>query len=325
VRAPKAVIPTRAKQVDSQLVSESLDVLARHARSFRWAAVFLPPAARKDAAVLYAFLRNVDDAVDEAKCPSDASRELERLRTELTEPGPVSALSAAVLELAARRGFGLAPLLDLFEGMRTDLGPVRVQSASELELYCYRVAGTVGFMMTHILGVSNGAVARHAVSLGVAMQLTNICRDVLEDADRDRLYLPESYLSQGGGVRENLVGDIAAKTVEPATRDSLRRVVAQLLARAEELYDFASLGLGFLAFRSRIAVLLAALLYREIGRTLLAERGGDPLRGRVKVSFGRKLGLSCEAVLRVLISRLRLGKSVATSLGPDPFVGLPLP
>ena len=281
-----------------QVVLQSRDILSTHARSFRWASWFLPSDRRDDAAVVYAWCRLADDAVDEAVSAEAATDAVILLTAELTgerEPRPIP---AAFLEVCRRRGISVEPALELLKGCRSDLGDVRLESDEELLRYCYRVAGTVGLMMCGVLGVTERAAAAHAVDLGVGMQLTNICRDVLEDAQRGRTYLPASRLRAVGVTPESLLrGDADPEAVASVVRD--------LLALAERYYESGDLGMRFIPARSRVAILVAARVYRAIGAVLL-QRGGDALSGRVWVGVPGKLFESARALaacLRLAVSR----------------------
>ena len=257
------------------LVLDSRRVLSTHARSFRWAGALLDDERLDDAAVTYSFCRAVDDAVDEAETTQLARSRLGRLVAGLARPHAVGLLGA-YREVAKRRGFGLLPAWQLIDGVEGDLDGVRVADDDELIRYAYRVAGTVGLMMFGILGVSDPRARAHAVDLGVAMQITNICRDVLEDAERNRVYLPEDRLRAAGTDAEALVrGEAPASAVA--------EVVADLLALAERYYRSADAGMRYIPWRARLAIVVASRLYRAIGR-VLQRRGCDPMRGRVVVS-----------------------------------------
>jgi 15-cis-phytoene synthase len=139
----------------------------------------------------------------------------------------------------------------------------------------------------------------------MAMQLTNICRDVLEDAHRDRLYLPASVLARRIGDSSGLPLAIQKGLVLPRQRKAIVATVRRLLERADDLYTFASNGFRFIPLRSRIAVGIAAALYRAIGVKLLRRQGGDPLLGRVMVSLPAKIALAGAACASVLVSLFR--------------------
>lgn len=263
--------------IDPQLQAEAQRVLETHARSFRLAQPFLPKDARQDAALVYAFCRAVDDIADEH---GDA-RDLQRVQQELRGASPPRAIVAAYLDVAARRGIAPAAALDLVEGMLSDLDPrgVRVADDAALLHYCYQAAGTVGLMMAPLMGARHDAARAPAQALGDAMQLTNICRDVREDAERGRVYLPLSRLRAHGADHDDVL-----RGQKPA---AVFAVVRELLALAETLYARADEGLVLLPPRARFTTLLAKHLYRGIGRAVLA-RGEAALTSRTSVSsWGR--------------------------------------
>lgn len=258
------------------VTEESRAVLRKHGRSFALAGIFLPADQLDDAAVAYAFCRLVDDVVDEAPDAETARRDVTRVRAELTGEAPARPVVAAYIEMAARRGFPLQVAHDLIEGCVSDLGSVRVADDEELALYCYRVAGTVGLMMSGIMGVRDPAAVGPAKALGEAMQLTNICRDVLEDTHRDRCYLPETRLQSVGTSTGSVVDGTAAP-------DAVHAVVDALLDQAEMKYREAWRGMHFIPWRPRLAIHVALRVYRQIGVRLRRVHGGNPLHGRTIV------------------------------------------
>ena len=166
--------------------------------------------------------------------------------------------------LALMHECGIEPgiVRELIAGMASDAETVRVADEAELLRYCYRAAGTVGLMMCRVLDAPEPAAAAHAVDLGIAMQLTNLCRDVSADARMGRRYLPAS-----------LVGDIAPTELiepSPALQPALRAAVARLLALAETYYASGEAGLPFLPVRARAGILVAGRVYRAIGHRLVA-------------------------------------------------------
>lgn len=281
----------------AMVVASSHQVLTTHARSFSLASVFLSPERRNDAAVLYAFCREADDAVDEAPTRAAALRALESVETGLRHPGAGPAICAALHEVADRRGMDLTPAQQLIDGMRGDLDEVRLQSDRELIRYCYHAAGTVGLLMCAILGVHQRDALAHAVDLGVAMQLTNICRDVAEDAARGRVYLPEDRLRRAGTSS-------AALLAGTADREAVAAVVRDLLVLADAYYASADRGMRFIPGRPRLAIYVAARVYRAIGHRLRRTRQGDALAGRVFVPPFEKALLVCGATVLWLSSLL---------------------
>lgn len=299
-------------QPSSDVVQSAHRALHHHGRTFALASRFLPASSRDDAAVLYALCRLIDDLADEApdaqKAHLDLTALLAYLRAHAGDaptPNPsedeldqllglpgTAALVNAWLEVARRRGIPLYPLEALVAGVLTDTGPVQVADDRELLTYCYRVAGTVGLLMCGVLDVRDTDSLPLAVELGIAMQLTNICRDVLEDAGRGRVYLPADRLRAAGTSPEALLrGDAEPRAVS--------MVVADLLHLADQRYARGEQGLIYLPARCRFAIRAAARMYRSIGVRLL-HQGANPLNGRTVVPWhGKAVGLA-DAAFRTL-------------------------
>ncbi len=283
----------------AQVIAESREVLAAHARTFQLAGRFLGPARRDEAAVVYAFCRLVDDLVDEARDLASGSAALSEVEAELRGQSRARPLVAVFAELMDEYGVDRGVALELIAGVRSDSGPVALADDAALLRYCYQVAGTVGLMMCGVLGVRDPVAAPFALDLGVAMQLTNICRDVAEDARRGRVYLPAHRLTRAGtGPGDLLGGD--------APRPAIAGVVLDLLDLADRHYASADLGMRFIPWRSRMAILVAARVYRAIG-LVLRRRGGDAMAGRAVVSTLEKLGWSGVALARFALGLLPVG------------------
>jgi phytoene synthase len=191
--------------------------------------------------------------------------------------------------LALMRECGIEPgiVRELIAGMASDAEVVRVADEAELLRYCYRAAGTVGLMMCRVLDAPEPAAAAHAVDLGIAMQLTNLCRDVAADARMGRRYLPAS-----------LVGDVAPDALiepSPALQPALRVAVARLLALAEVYYASGEAGLPFLPVRARAGILVAGRVYRAIGHRLAAAEHAY-WQGRAFVPDWRKATITLTAL-----------------------------
>ncbi len=268
-------------QVAPEVLRSSRATLARKARTFHFAAHLLPASVRDDAAVVYAFCRRVDDAADEATDPDTAARALDRLDAELRGDVPPGPLVAAFRETAARCDLPLDSAHELIVGVRSDLGEVRIEDDAELLRYCYRVAATVGLMMCGVLGVRCRDALPHAVDLGIAMQLTNIARDVAEDAANERIYLPAARLRAAGVDPAALL----AGTADPRRGAA---VVGDLLALADRYYRSADAGMRDIPWRPRQAILVASRTYRAIG-VELRRRACDTLAGRTVVGWPGKL------------------------------------
>lgn len=281
---------------EPRVLEASYLTLERKARTFSLASRLLPRRARDDAALVYAFCRLVDDTADEAVDRRAAAVELDRLLAELDGRRPARPLVGAFLDAAARLDLPLQAAAELIDGVRTDLGRVRIADDDELLRYCYRVAATVGLMMCAVLRVRDPAAHPHAVDLGVAMQLTNIARDVAEDARRDRVYLPTERLRRRGVEPGSLVD-------RSADRGQVAAVVLEVLDLADGYYRSADGGMRDIPWQPRQAILVASRVYRAIGVTL--RRGaGDALAGRTVVPLAGKLGWTARALLDGLHPRI---------------------
>ncbi len=285
-------------------------VLATHGRSFRWAQVFLPRQAAADAAALYAFCREVDDLADESPDPVVARAALGRLSLEvagLVEPGP---LVAALHDALGRSGGSNDPALALIRAVEGDLGPVSVPDDPALIAYAWGVAGTVGLLMGPILGAGSRDAAAAAEALGIAMQITNICRDVREDAERGRIYLPADRLRAAG---------LPAVTprVLLAHPEIVARVVGDLLDVADQWYARGRAGYPHLPWATRFAVVVAGALYRQIGVRLRREHGCNPLFGRTVVPVLERVGTVLASLGQLIPSRGRLPEPWAVAAPRD--------
>jgi len=230
-------------------------VIRRNSRSFSLAVRFLPSDLHQSITSLYAWCRTVDDTVDRADDTSQAMEQLDLLESDLTRMqnglAPVHPASRWIQPLVSEQRIQARHASELIEGMRMDLRKDPIHSNQQLDRYCYHVAGTVGLMITSLMGVRDVRAKRHAISLGIAMQLTNIARDVREDALLGRSYLPQ--------ITNPMTAD--PRDVQSAVRD--------LLKTAEIHYDAAISGLHYLPRRCQTAVYLALCLYRAIGREIL--------------------------------------------------------
>lgn len=249
--------PTRAQR-DALL--NAADTLRAKGRSFYWAGHLLNATHAARATRLYGFCRYVDDLADEATCVEQAQRALARLSDDIAAGLSDDSATRDVLALMAECAIDPVLMLELIRGVASDLLPVRIADDADLLRYCYRVAGTVGLMMCQLLDVRDEAALRHALDLGIGMQLTNICRDVSEDARAGRRYLPASRV--GALAPQLLIAPSAA--LQPL----LRQCVAGLLAQADGYYRSGEQGLPYLPLRARGAILVAARLYRAIGTQL---------------------------------------------------------
>jgi phytoene synthase len=257
-------------------------------RSFYAASRLLPAQTRKRAFALYAFCRLSDDAIDLSGGSRDA---LDRLRARLAcaargRPQPHPA-DRAMADLMRRCAIPTALPEALLEGLAWDAEGRSYETIDELFDYAARVAGAVGVMMALIMDVRSPQALARACDLGVAMQLTNIARDVGEDARLGRVYLPRQWLREAGIDPDALLS-------EPNPDERLRPIVARLIREADALYLRARAGIALLPASCRPAILAAALIYQEIGREI--ERNAlDSFTRRARVSSTRKLLLMARA------------------------------
>ncbi len=271
------------------------------ARTFYYGSLFLPAPKRRAAWAIYAFCRTADDIADRTWHPHDPVAELARWRDALVSTyaghprGPIMTAWADMLRTFA---VPLEPALELLDGMVMDVSPARFATWDALRLYCYRVAGTVGLLMAPVLGYASAAALPGAVDLGIAMQLTNILRDIGEDAANGRVYLPAEDMNRFGVH----VSHLSSRPVTP----ELRALIEFESVRAEEYYDQGMTGISWLDSDARLAIALSATLYREI-LDRIRRNGYDVLTCRAHVPFTRKL----TAVPGVWLSLRRAGRPAA--------------
>ncbi|MEM7493511.1 MAG: phytoene/squalene synthase family protein [Pseudomonadota bacterium] len=262
------------------------EILRKNGRSFNFARMFLTKIQGQRAARLYAFCRYVDDLADEASDPRHAKLVLDQVKSQLAGKQAPSDRVADFLNLARETNIDLDVAVALIDGVASDLETVAFETVSDLLRYAYKVAGTVGLMMCSVLDVDDPRAAPFAIDLGVAMQLTNIARDIQEDAENGRRYVPGKWLA---GACAN---DIA--NPNPRLMLGLQAAAERLVQLAEIYYESAYDGLGFLPSRSRFAILIAARVYRQIG-IKLKRQNFTVWRGRTVVSMAEKLAVASAA------------------------------
>lgn len=271
------------------------ETLARNGRSFYWASRLLGRQMATDAAELYAFCRLLDDIADGDA--SGGAERLGRIRSQLVRLDKASLSGepdkglAACLPVIRRCGIPVAPLVHLLDGLLADQKPMFIRDQDALVRYAYHVAGAVGLLMCPVLGCRDPAAFRFAVDMGIGMQLTNIARDISEDAYLGRRYLPESWC---GALRPDQIIACSAAPDTP-TYKAVQGAADKLVVLADTYYESGRKGLAWLPLRARLGIAVAGSVYREIGikarRTGL--RWGD---GRVVTSTTEKLGASLAAL-----------------------------
>jgi phytoene synthase len=238
--------------------------LRLHGKSFAFAGRFLSPTHLDDAACLYAFCRALDDGVDHAANSEQARHYLGQVETELRRGTSSQPDVQAFLDLAERKQIDLDVVYQLIAGQHSDLDTVRMRDDAALKRYSYQVAGTVGILMCHALDAADRQAYLFAIDLGIGMQLTNIVRDIREDAAADRIYLPAT-----------LIGDRDPDWIDQQCLEhgaALQQAVQTLLAEADRYYQSGESGLAFLPPRARFAIFVAARLYHAIGQRIQARQ-----------------------------------------------------
>ena len=261
------------------VLAEARATTNRVARTFSIACRLLPRDVRDDVYRLYLVFRSLDDLVDEGD--PDAAARVEAVAAWAAGAAATPTREVVVLDdLAARHPLPRTALADFCAGMRADLAGARHETEEDLDRYCYRVAGTVGLTMAALLGARGPEAEAAATALGMAMQRTNVLRDIDEDGARGRVYLAAETVRAFGG------------SLEPGDREAL---VRDQIARADALYERGCAGIQLLP-RGRRAITAAAHMYREILRQI--EREGYGARaGRAVVAPRRKLAVAGRAAL----------------------------
>ena len=294
----------------ARLVEEAKRTISRGSRSFRFASQIFDLPTRERSWLLYAWCRACDDVTDgqtlghDAVAPDNPARRIAFLRAQTA-----AALAGKTTGLAAFDAFALVVAecaipaglpVDHLAGFARDSVGWRPSDEQELLSYCYQVAGAVGVMMAHVMGVDPGDrdTLDRAADLGIAFQLANIARDIVEDAQVGRVYLPADWLAG-----EGLTG---ADLAEPAHRPALARITIRLAVLAEAYRRSSKVGAARLPFRSRWAVLSAAGIYGEVATRAVA-LGPRAWDRRIHISKSQKLAL----VIAALGEALLPGRSVS--------------
>jgi phytoene synthase len=285
------------------------DWIRTHSKSFFLSSLLLPARVRQGAWALYAFCRRADDAVDDGR--ADGLRRVDGLRRRLDHVYQFDAsaqndpIDRAFALIARRYEIPRALPEALLAGMEMDARDARYESDQDLLVYCFRVAATVGLMMTKIMGCSHPVAWLRAADLGVAMQLTNIARDVGEDARRGRVYLPRSLCEAAGTTPEAI---LSAREATP----QIRAAVRMLLERADAHYRAADFGVPLLPRGCRLAIASSRLIYSRIGAAI-ARNGYDSITTRAYVPLAGKLLLVARASGALFSTA---GRAERESIGP---------
>ena len=277
---------------DSQDLQACVSMMQGGSKTFFAASRLLPPRVRMAAIALYAFCRVADDLVDEAPAGAQPLQVLQDRLDAIYAGTPRDHVEDHALSLVVQQYTLPRHLLDaLIEGFTWDADGRVYDSIEALHAYGARVAGSVGAMMCWIMGPHQMDTLARACELGVAMQLTNIARDVGHDASIGRLYLPRQWLLDAGIEPESWLA-------HPVFNAALAQVVTRLLDEADRLYKQAQSGIAALPPDCRAAICAASMIYAEIGHQLRRD-GLDSVNKRTVVSTTRKLMLLASAWTQV--------------------------
>lgn len=257
-------------------------ITASHSKSFYFASGLLPVEKRSAVRALYAFCRTVDDIVDEAQSERNRDKELNYWRevVESVSAHPDDLVASAWADTLTRCHIPRHYALQLIDGVGRDLSQACYRTFDDLVTYCYGVASTVGLMSMYIVGFKSQAAVPYAIKLGVALQMTNILRDVGEDYRNGRLYLPLEELA--------LYGLTEADIAERRITDNWRRFMKFQIGRTRQLYEESWAGVKMLEREGQLAIGAASSLYEGILRDI-EEHDYDVFTRRASLSAWEKL------------------------------------
>ncbi len=229
-----------------------------HGKSFYWAGKFLEKKVFDDCSILYAFCRVVDNLVDKK---SNSKNGIRKFIEDYQSKNSKNLVNKKFKRIEAKYKIPKKYVMDLLFGVNLDTKKVKIKSTKEIIKYSYYVAGTVGAMMSYIFQTSKPKAIKHAINLGIAMQLTNISRDVLKDAHLKRIYLPENMLNKKIDANDIIKNNFDKKY--------LFSVIQKLIILAEKYYKNGNNGIKYLPKKIRFPIFLASFLYRGIGQKIL--------------------------------------------------------
>ena len=215
--------------------------LSVYAKSFNWAGFFLPKNILIKCSVLYDFCRTLDNIADQNNSLEKKKEEFIKFKKEFSSKSKNNIIISNMIDLIRSENINSSIVYDLFDGIESDIkANVKIKSYKELLIYCYRVAGTVGLMMAKIMKVKNRDSLKSAINLGIAMQLTNISRDVVEDKNNDREYIESNFL-----------------------------ILKNTIHKADNFYESSFYAIKDIPLICRFSIIVARRVYREIGRKIL--------------------------------------------------------
>lgn len=271
---------------------------AFYSKSFYLSSQILPKIKKWDTFALYSFCRYADNIIDNPRGRADAelfeevaafSRELHIAYRRGESEHPIL---KPFIEVAIRRGVPIEYPLDLLDGVKMDLLKNRYETFADLYEFAYRVAGVVGLMMTHVIGYSDKQALVYAEKLGIAMQLTNILRDVQEDKDMNRIYLPLQEMREFGVSEDDILNE--------RFTHNMYKLIKFNVERAHRYFEEAKPGIALLDRDSRFAITSAARIYRGILKQI-EHNGYNPFVGRAFVSQRKKFSILFNEVMKTRV------------------------
>ena len=236
--------------------------LSIYAKSFNWSGFFLPKKINYKCSVLYDFCRTIDNIADQNKDLEIKKKELGEFRKKFEQKNKDDGVIKNMWDLMNEKNISKKIVEDLFDGINSDLKKeVKIETEKELLIYSYRVAGTVGLMMAKIFGVKKKESLQRAIDLGIAMQLTNIARDVVEDDKKNRVYLIKS------------------------SNDAFKSI-KNIIFKADSFYESSFDGIKDIPLNRRFSIIVARRVYRQIGKKILSKKDIESYReaGKIYVS-----------------------------------------
>jgi phytoene synthase len=257
--APPVIVDARASSVLDECYRQCREIAREHSKTFYLSSLFLASEKRRAVWAVYAFCRMADDIVDRIAPAIERLAAVDAWETQLLaayEGTPVDPIFVAFADAAKRFDIPLQPALDLLRGARMDITVRRYATYADLRQYCYLVASTVGVLVMPILGTLSEEAAEYGVALGRAMQMTNILRDIGEDALMGRIYLPQEDMVRFGYTESMLLQNVV--------NDGFTAMMQFQIERVRAMYAEAEPGIALLSPESRYTVRLALHLYRRI-------------------------------------------------------------
>jgi phytoene synthase len=285
--------------------------LKKHAKSFYFAGLLLDKQTLYDASVLYAFCRQLDDAAD-IEDMSEKSVKLQQLVTDYRTDHSQNEINIAFKELKKQYQLNNRFIDDLILGVSSDLQFKQPKDLKELIFYSYQVAGTVGGLMARILGATNEKAWRFAIDLGIGMQLTNISRDVKEDALNNRIYLPQDQLGS----------DIDATTIlNPEHKTKVYHVTKEILNTADKYYQSGFSGIYYIPKKNKFSIFIAGMLYQSIGSKVL-NNNEKFLKQRVYLTLFEKIIILIKEYLKQTKTLNQVEPHHQTQMLHQPYLNL---